>query len=75
VPEHRHPYTELFVVVEGRGVYVIDGTELVADTGDVVVVPPNTWHSFHPAGASVLRHIGVLPTGDVETQLRSLGPA
>lgn len=43
---HRHPYSETFVVRVGR-VAFSDGTStIVAEAGQVVVVPPDTPHRF-----------------------------
>ena len=41
-PEHRHRCSEVFAVYQGRGVYTIDGADVIAEPGDIVVVPPNT---------------------------------
>src|SRR5262245_24316046 len=57
---HRHPCAEAFVVYEGRGIYTVGDAVILAEAGDVVVVPRNTWHSFRPDGDARLRHVGVL---------------
>jgi mannose-6-phosphate isomerase-like protein (cupin superfamily) len=59
-PEHRHPCGEVFVVYEGRGVYTVDGVNVIAEPGDVVVVPANAWHFFRGYGEVSLRHVAVL---------------
>jgi len=66
---HRHSCGEVFVVYEGRGVYVVGETEIVAEPGDMVIIPPNTWHSFRPDGDSRLRHVAVYDTGSVDIEL------
>ena len=58
-PEHRHHSREVFVLIEGRGVYTVDGADVVAEAGDIVVVPPNTWHSFRADSEMPLRHVTV----------------
>jgi len=45
---HRHSCGEVFVVYEGRGIYTIDDKEIIAEPGDMVIIPPHTWHSFRP---------------------------
>ena len=37
-PEHRHPCGEVFVGYEGRSVYTVDGVDVIAEPGDVVVI-------------------------------------
>ena len=69
-PEHRHPCAELFVVVEGQGTYRIDDVEVIAEPGDVVVVPPQAWHSFRATGEVPLRHVGAFPASHVEIEQR-----
>jgi len=62
-PEHMHPAEEIYILVEGRGTYTIDGKDVAAQVGDVVIVPPNTRHSFRADRDSVLRHV-VVYAGD-----------
>jgi quercetin dioxygenase-like cupin family protein len=61
--EHRHSHWQVFVVQEGRGVYILDGVEVVAEPGDVVAVPPNALHGFRVDGDAPLRHLGIQGTG------------
>jgi quercetin dioxygenase-like cupin family protein len=60
--EHRHPERQVFVVYEGRGVYTVDGVDVIAEGGDVVVVPPNALHHFRADGDAPLRHVGIIET-------------
>jgi mannose-6-phosphate isomerase-like protein (cupin superfamily) len=71
---HRHPIAEVFVVYEGRGIYTVGETEVVAEAGDVVVVPPNTWHCFRPVGDGPLRHVAAYDGGQVEIELQRADP-
>jgi mannose-6-phosphate isomerase-like protein (cupin superfamily) len=68
---HRHSCGEVFVVYEGRGIYTIGDTEIVAEPGDMVIIPPNTWHSFRPDGDNGLRHVAVYDSGNVDIELSS----
>jgi quercetin dioxygenase-like cupin family protein len=68
-PEHRHPCREVFVVYEGRGVYSIGDVDVVAEAGDIVLVPPNTWHSFRADGDAPLRHVAAYDGAHVEMEL------
>lgn len=53
---HRHPHAEVFVLHEGQGRYEVDGTTFEAEAGDVVIVPPDAWHTFRNSGTSTLQH-------------------
>jgi mannose-6-phosphate isomerase-like protein (cupin superfamily) len=56
---HKHPYAELFFVLEGEGTFS-DGTlEQVVGPGEVVIVPPDTPHAFVNSGTERLRQIDV----------------
>lgn len=77
-PEHRHPYAECFVLHHGQGRYVVSGEALDAVAGDMVIVPPNEWHSFANSGTSPLRHTAIhespvhaseVRTGNADTAL------
>jgi uncharacterized cupin superfamily protein len=67
---HRHSCGEVFVVYEGRGIYTVDETEIVAEPGDMVIIPANVWHSFRPDdGAGGLRHVAVYDAGAVDIEV------
>lgn len=56
---HKHPYAELFFVLEGQATFS-DGTdERVVGAGDVVIVPPDEPHAFVNSGDTPLRQIDV----------------
>jgi mannose-6-phosphate isomerase-like protein (cupin superfamily) len=56
---HKHPYAELFFVLEGLATFS-DGTdERVVGPGDVVIVPPEEPHAFVNSGDAPLRQIDV----------------
>ena len=54
--------------LRGRGVYTVDGVEVVAELGDLVVVPPHTWHSFRADGDMPLRHAAAYDSAHVDTE-------
>ncbi len=56
---HRHPYEEIFITLEGEATFVVDGRELRAVSGDIVIVPPHTAHAFTNSGATRLRQIDI----------------
>ncbi|MCV0402713.1 MAG: cupin domain-containing protein [Chloroflexi bacterium] len=58
-PPHRHPYAEYFVLHDGQGTYLVDDESFAAVAGDVVIVPPNAWHSFTSTGDGPLRQTAV----------------
>jgi quercetin dioxygenase-like cupin family protein len=69
--EHRHSCGEVFVVHGGRGIYTVGDDVIVAEPGDVVVVPPGVWHSFRSDDATRLRHVAVFDCGQVDIESRA----
>jgi mannose-6-phosphate isomerase-like protein (cupin superfamily) len=49
--EHDHPEEEVWNVVEGEVLLVVDGQERRLGPGDAAVVPPNIRHSAKSVGA------------------------
>ena len=45
IAEHRHPFDEIRMIVEGQLLYNIAGTKLLLRQGDKIVIPSNTRHS------------------------------
>jgi quercetin dioxygenase-like cupin family protein len=56
---HRHPHAEIFVLHDGQARYEIEGTHLDAQAGDMVIVPPDAWHSFVNTGTAMLRQTAI----------------
>jgi mannose-6-phosphate isomerase-like protein (cupin superfamily) len=56
---HTHPYGELFFVLAGEGTFSDGESERVVGPGEVVIVPPETPHSFVNNGTERLRQIDV----------------
>lgn len=73
--EHRHPCGEVFVVHGGRGIYTVGEEVIVAEPGDVVVVPAGIWHSFRSDGETRLRHVAVFDSGQIDIEFRPTSTA
>jgi quercetin dioxygenase-like cupin family protein len=56
---HRHPHAEIFVLHDGQGRYEVEGTHIDAQAGDIVIVPPDVWHSFVNTGSEPLRQTAI----------------
>jgi mannose-6-phosphate isomerase-like protein (cupin superfamily) len=56
---HKHPYSETCIVFSGQAALVIDGKEVVAGAGDIVVIGPETPHRFTAIGDELLVMVGV----------------
>jgi mannose-6-phosphate isomerase-like protein (cupin superfamily) len=67
---HRHPYGEVFVVLEGVATFTAGDEEVDVPFGNVVVVPPETPHKFVNSGDETLRMVTIHANGTmIQTDL------
>ncbi len=55
---HTHPYEETFVIVAGSATFTVDGQDVEASAGTIVVVPAGGVHSFR-TGPDGLRSVNI----------------
>ena len=65
---HKHPYEELFIVLEGEVTFSAEDGEAQAGPGDVVVVPADTPHAFTNTGEGRLRQIDIHVSPEFSTE-------
>lgn len=68
IEAHRHPYAEVFVIRGGRATFTVDGADLEAGGGQVVVVPPEAWHGFANTGEAPLEMLSLHPAAAMRTE-------
>jgi quercetin dioxygenase-like cupin family protein len=68
VSQHRHPYPEVFVVQDGEVTFTVDGEEVAARGGQVIVVPAEAAHGFHVTGDRTLEMVSLHPVAEMETE-------
>lgn len=56
---HRHPYTEVFVMQGGEATFTVDGEEIPAQAGDILIAPTGARHKFTNTGDGQLRVLGI----------------
>lgn len=44
--KHRHPYEEIFVILDGDIEVIVDGEMRMISGGNVAIIPANAWHEF-----------------------------
>jgi mannose-6-phosphate isomerase-like protein (cupin superfamily) len=65
---HRHPYREVFVVVEGEATFTVGGHEEVRRAGEVAVAPAGVAHKFVNSGRGRLRQVDIHESPRYETE-------
>jgi quercetin dioxygenase-like cupin family protein len=56
---HRHPHAEIFVLHAGQARFEVDGEFIDAVAGDMVIIPPEAWHSFVNTGDGPLGNTAI----------------
>ena len=65
---HRHPYEEVFVVLEGEATFTLGSEERVVRAGETVVAPAGVPHRFVNSGSSRLLQVDIHPRPRFETE-------
>lgn len=58
---HRHPYAEIFVILDGQADVRVDGVAADVRAGQIAIVPAGALHRFTTTGEDVLRTVNVHP--------------
>lgn len=58
---HRHPYEEIFILLEGSARFRRGDDEIDAEGGEIVIVPANTPHGFTNTGDARLLFVSIHP--------------
>jgi len=64
-PVHRHDCEEAIVILEGRGVLVMEGREQTFGAGSTLVIPRNAVHQVKNTGADSIRLVAALAMAPV----------
>jgi mannose-6-phosphate isomerase-like protein (cupin superfamily) len=56
---HRHPYAEVFVVLEGQATFTLGDQRRVVAAGEVAVVPAGVPHQFVNSGSGRLVQVDI----------------
>jgi quercetin dioxygenase-like cupin family protein len=57
IGDHRHPFTEVRVVLEGELLFNVAGNQFLLRAGDRLEIPANTKHWFQCHGTSISRSL------------------
>ena len=60
---HTHPYAEICIVRSGEAAMTVDGREIIAGPGDILVIGPEVSHSFVAVGEERLDMVGIHVSG------------
>jgi mannose-6-phosphate isomerase-like protein (cupin superfamily) len=60
---HRHAEPEIYFIIEGSGIMMLEGRETVVTAGSAIFIPGNAWHGLRNEGDVCVRLFYVFPTG------------
>jgi mannose-6-phosphate isomerase-like protein (cupin superfamily) len=63
---HKHPYEEVFVMLEGEATFTVGDATIEASAGQVVVAPAGVPHKFVNSGTGPLRQVDIHPSGRIQ---------
>jgi quercetin dioxygenase-like cupin family protein len=64
IPVHRHfKMDEVFYVLDGSGIFVLDGVRHSFEEGATIFIPKNSWHEFENPEDELLLLWAVMPAG------------
>jgi len=56
---HKHPYAEIFIVLEGHALYTVGDETIEAHGGQVLIAPPDAPHKFVNIGDGLLKQVDI----------------
>jgi mannose-6-phosphate isomerase-like protein (cupin superfamily) len=62
---HRHPYEEIFILLDGSARFRRGDETVEAHGGQIVIVPPNTPHGFTNTGDERLLFVSIHPAPEM----------
>ena len=65
---HKHPYEEIFVILEGHATFTVGDHTIEVDGGHMVIGPAGVAHKFVNSGEGTLRQINIHPSAEVITE-------
>ena len=65
---HRHPYEEVFVVLDGEATFTLGDEQRVVRGGELVVAPAGVVHGFVNSGDGPLRQVDIHVSRGFDTE-------
>ena len=56
---HRHPYAEVFIMLEGTAEFTLGDERRTVGPGDIVIAQPGVPHAFTNSGDGPLRQVDI----------------
>lgn len=63
---HIHQQDQVLYIIEGRGIVATETERQIVTSGDVILIPRETWHWHGATRTSAMSHISVMKRGQTE---------
>jgi mannose-6-phosphate isomerase-like protein (cupin superfamily) len=74
-PRHKHPYAEIFIIIEGKVRLEADGEVVEATPDEICIVAADAPHKFTNVGPGPARMVNIHAAADVVTEFVDELPA
>jgi quercetin dioxygenase-like cupin family protein len=71
---HRHPYPEIFVILDGEIEVKVNETPGTVGAGNIVIIPAGSWHEFKTISDTPARMVNIHPVAEmIQEDWKDLG--
>ena len=65
---HRHPYEEIFIILDGEIEAIVDNETKVIGSDTIAIIPADTWHEFKNRAEKPARLVNIHPVSKMVTE-------
>jgi quercetin dioxygenase-like cupin family protein len=66
--KHRHPYEEMFIILEGEIEAIVAGKTETLRENNIVIIPAGSWHEFKNRSEKQVFMINIHPVPEMITE-------
>ena len=66
--KHRHPYAEIFIILDGEIEAIVDGEPQILGSETIAVIPAGTWHEFKNRSEKKVSMVNIHPVAKMITE-------
>ena len=66
--KHRHPYEEIFIILEGEVEAMVDGETKTLSENNIVIIPAGSWHEFKNRSDKITFMVNIHPVPEMITE-------
>lgn len=63
--KHRHPYEEIFIILDGRIEVIVNGETRMIESGNITIIPAHAWHEFKNRSDHAVLMVNIHPVSQM----------